>query len=250
MLDKTGQIPLYIQLRDLIQKKIEDGTYPEDTAIPSERELCNMYDVSRITVRQAINLATNEGLLVKRQGKGTYVASRKIVQALEHITLFDQTMAGLGLFPRTSVIEAKTVSATDKICDALEVTKRTPLVRVILLGMADSEPLAVYISYFRPELGALMASRAVEWGSENKPFTSFDLYREVSEDLKPVRARQTFEARLASGRVARYLRLSKPAALFIVESLVEARNDLPVEYRTVYYRADRYKFSITREIIT
>ncbi|MGI6163531.1 MAG: GntR family transcriptional regulator [Bacillota bacterium] len=250
MLDKTGQLPLYIQLKDMIQRKIEDGTYPEDTAIPSERELCNMYDVSRITVRQAINLATSEGLLVKRQGKGTYVASKKIVQALEQITLFDQTMTGLGLFPRTLVIEAKRVSATDKIYNALEVNKRTPLVRVSLLGMADSEPLAVYISYFRPELGALMAQRATEWGSENRPFTSFDLYRDISEGLRPVRARQTFEARLASGRVARYLRLSEPAALFVVESIVEARNGVLVEYRTVYYRADRYKFSITREITT
>lgn len=250
MLDKAGQIPLYIQLKDLIQKKIEDGTYPENTAIPSERALCDMYDVSRITVRQAINLAASEGFLVKRQGKGTYVASKKILQALERITLFDQTMTGLGLFPRTSVIEVKRVSPTDKIYDALEVKKRTPLVRVSLLGMADSEPLAVYISYFKPELGTLMAQRAAEWGSENKPFTSFDLYQDVSEDLKPVRARQTFEARLASGRVARYLRLSGPAALFVVESVVEAENGVPVEFRTVYYRADRYKFSITREITT
>lgn len=250
MLDKTGQIPLYIQLKDLIQKRIEDGTYPEDTAIPSERELCNMYGVSRITVRQAIHLATVDGLLVKRQGKGTYVASKKIVQALEQITLFDKTMTGLGLFPRTSVIEVKRVSATDRIYTALDVNKRTPLVRIVLLGMADSEPLAVYISYFRPELGALMARRATEWGAEDKPFTSFDLYQGISEDLSPVRARQTFEAKLASGRVARYLRLDQSAALFVVESLVEAKNDIPVEFRTAYYRADRYKFSITREVTT
>ncbi len=250
MLDKTGQIPLYIQLRNLIQKKIEDGTYPEGTAIPSERELCNMYGVSRITVRQAIQLATSDGLLVRRPGKGTYVSTRKIVQALEHITLFDKTMTGQGLFPRTSVIEVKTVSATDKVYKALEVSKRAPLVRITLLGIADSEPLAIYTSYFRPELGVHMAQKASEWGSQERAFTSFDLYEGMSHDLRPVRARQTFEANLASGRVARYLRLDEPTALFVVESVAEAETGVPIEYRTAYYRADRYKFSITREIKT
>ena len=127
MLDKTGQIPLYIQLKDLIQKKIEDGTYPEDTAIPSERELCNMYGVSRITVRQAIHLATVDGLLVKRQGKGTYVASKKIVQALEQITLFDKTMTGLGLFPRKMCIRDRTWPLAGAGCKEKAALREQPL---------------------------------------------------------------------------------------------------------------------------
>jgi len=96
MLNKEGHVPLYIQLKDLIQEKIESGVYAEGTAIPSERELCNMYEVSRITVRQAIERAVSEGLLVRRPGKGTYVSARKIHQPLERITSFGTTMTGTG----------------------------------------------------------------------------------------------------------------------------------------------------------
>ena len=249
MLDKSGQTPLYIQLRNLIQKRIEDGVYSEGTAIPSERELCRLYGVSRITVRQAIDLAVNEGLLVRRQGKGTYVETKRIIQALEHITSFDRTMTGFGMFPKTFVLDCKDVIPTDKICSALGVGTGVPVTKLVLLGTADSEPLAVYVSYFIPELGSQMAKRATQRRFENKPFTSFDLYDELNEEFRPAKVKQTFEARFAPAKAAKYLELERPAVVLVVESVVEARANRPLEYRTVFYRAERYKFSITRDII-
>ncbi len=248
MLDKKGQTPLYIQLMNIIQKKIEDGIYPEGTAIPSERELCNMYEVSRITVRQAIQLAVSEGLLVRRPGKGTYVSTRKLVQSLQHITLFDKTLIEQGLFPRTSVIEIKNIMAPTKVYKALDISKRLPLVRITLLGIAESEPLAIYVSHFRPELGEHMAKKSSEWGSQGRAFTSFDLYEDVNNDLCPTRVQQTFEADLASGSVARHLKTDEFTALFTIESVVESRSGLPVEHRIAKYKAERYRFSITREM--
>jgi GntR family transcriptional regulator len=250
MLNKEGHVPLYIQLKDLIQEKIESGVYAEGTAIPSERELCNMYEVSRITVRQAIERAVSEGLLVRRPGKGTYVSARKIHQPLERITSFATTMTGQGLLAKTSVLEAQNAYAPAKVYDILQVSKNTPLVKLVLLGTANSQPLAIYTSYFRPDIGEQMADYALEWAAQGRAFSSFDLYEGMSHELRPVVARQTFEAGLASSMVARHLRLGNPAVVFVVESVAESKTGVPVEYKIAYYRADRYRFSIARKIGT
>jgi GntR family transcriptional regulator len=250
MLNKEGHVPLYIQLKDLIQQQIESGVYPEGTAIPSERELCNMYNVSRITVRQAIDRAVSEGFLVKRPGKGTYVSSRKIQQSLERITSFGTTMTGQGLIAQTSVLEVRNVYASDRIYDILQANKQVPVLRLVLLGTANAQPLAIYTSYFRPEIGQRIADIALDWASQGRAFSSFDLYESIDHELRPVVARQTFEAGLASGKVARYLKLEDPAVVFIVESVAESETGVPVEYKIAHYRADRYKFSISRKIGT
>jgi GntR family transcriptional regulator len=248
VLNKEGHVPLYIQLKDLIQEKIESGVYPEGTAIPSEREFCNMYEVSRITVRQAIERAVAEGLLVRRPGKGTYVSARKIQQPLERISSFGTTMTGQGLVAKTSVPEIETVYATDEVYNMLQVSKDTPLVKLVLLGTANAQPLAIYTSYYKPEIGEQMAKYALEWAAQGKAFSSLDLYGSLTHELRPVVARQTFEAGLASGMVARHLKLDDPAVVFVVESVAQLQTGVPVEYKIAYYRADRYKFSITRKI--
>ncbi|NPV69389.1 MAG: GntR family transcriptional regulator [Firmicutes bacterium] len=247
MLQKDGATPLYLQLKEEIQRHIEEGVYPEGTAIPSERELCQSYGVSRITVRQAIAQAVAEGILFTRQGKGTYVTKRKIDQSLERITGFDRTIAGHGLLPVTSLVEVRRATANDEAASGLGLDRGAPVVKMVLLGMADSEPMALYTSYFTPEVGMAVAEKAVELSRERKPFTSFDLYK-LAGVVRPVRAKQAFEAALATGAVARLLKLRGPAAVFVVTSTVEASDGTPVEYRVVHYRSDRYKFSVTREV--
>lgn len=247
MLQRDGATPLYLQLKEEIKRRIEEGVYRAGTAIPSERELCESYGVSRITVRQAIAQAVTEGVLFTRQGKGTYVAKRKIDQSLERITGFDRTIAGHGLLPVTSLVEVRRAVANDEVASGLRIDRGAPVIKMVLLGMADSEPMALYTSYFPMEIGMAVTEKAVELSRERKPFTSFDLYQ-LAGVVRPVRARQTFEAALASGSVARLLRLDVPAAVFVVTSTAETVDETPVEYRVVHYRSDRYKFSVIREV--
>ncbi|MCR4397696.1 MAG: GntR family transcriptional regulator [Firmicutes bacterium] len=247
MLEKSSPTPLYVQLKELIRRQIENGFYEEGKAIPSERELCRAYGVSRMTVRQAIAEAASEGLLFTRHGKGTYVAKRKIDQALDRITGFDKTMAGHGLLPVTSLVDVRRVPAGEEIAAALKVQKGISVVKMVLVGMANGEPMALYTSYFTPELGVPMGEKAAELSRQGRAFTSFDLYALV-DGTKPARARQTFEAALLRGAAARLLRLKEPTAVFVVTSVVEDERGNPVEYRIVHYRGDRYRFSVTREV--
>lgn len=247
LLDKDSSTPLYLQLKNLLEKQVEEGLYQDGKAIPSERELCQAYGVSRITVRQAIAQAIAEGLLYRRQGKGTFVVKKKIDQSLERITGFEGTIAGQGLLPVTSLIDVSRASATEDVAAALGLEKGSPVVRMILLGLADSEPLALYTSHFAPELGWAMGEKAAELTRQGRPFTSFDLYKHL-DGWKPARARQTFEAALATGRVARLLKVKEPTAVFVVTSVVVSSDGSPLEHRIVHYRGDRYKFSVIREV--
>ena len=80
--DKESRIPIYLQLKELIKERILQGEYRPGQLIPSERELCMQYGISRMTARQAIGELQNEGYLYKLQGKGTFVSSGKIEQNL------------------------------------------------------------------------------------------------------------------------------------------------------------------------
>ena len=78
--------PIYLQLREVVRNKIEEGEYPPGTAIPSENELSEMYGVNRLTVRNAMDALVNEGLLKRIQGKGVFVVGNRIERDLD--TLF------------------------------------------------------------------------------------------------------------------------------------------------------------------
>src|SRR5699024_11697021 len=101
MLLRDTSVPLYEQLKDIIEHKINSNEYKVNEQIPSERELGETYDVSRVTVRQAIALAEKEGLVSKVHGVGTFVAKPKIKQQIEEITDFASTATQLGVDERT-----------------------------------------------------------------------------------------------------------------------------------------------------
>ena len=100
-----GATPLYIQIKDKLQRQIEAGTFAVGDRLPSERELAEEYKVSRMTARQALQLLQQTGLTQTQVGKGTYV-NRKIDQDLRDLTSFTQEMANRGLQPSSRVLLA------------------------------------------------------------------------------------------------------------------------------------------------
>src|SRR5699024_586858 len=91
-IDPTSSTPLYTQLVEVLRDKIQSKELVPGGKLPSERELCEIYDVSRITVRNAISRAENEGLVERIQGMGTFVATTKYKQSLSEVKSFAATM--------------------------------------------------------------------------------------------------------------------------------------------------------------
>ena len=130
MLDKRSYLPLHQQLKAAIEDRILSGEWLPGTQVPSERELCEQYHISRITVRQALAALVMEGRLVRTQGRGTFVASPRIEQQLTQLTGFTQDMQARGKRPSAQVLEAGSISALPNVACALKIKVGENVIRL------------------------------------------------------------------------------------------------------------------------
>lgn len=239
-------VPLYIQLKELILNQIKDGTLVSGERLPSERELCEKYNVSRITVRQALNELSTEGLIYRSHGKGTFVSETKVEQQLISITPFQHSLLNKGFKPKTKILDYKTLPNSYKISKQLEISLSEEIFQLNLLGLNDEVPMVYYSSFFEYEFGLKMKDIALTFVQEGKSFSTLDLYKYLPEQTLGV-VNQTFEASIADGTISSILNVKKGSPILIVESLIYSSEDIPLECRTSIYRGDKYKFSIIRK---
>ncbi|MBI5578864.1 MAG: GntR family transcriptional regulator [Deltaproteobacteria bacterium] len=247
MLNSQEATPLYQKLRDILRKQVEDGRYLPDHAIPSERDLCQQYQISRITVRQAIAEMINEGILYRKQGKGTFVARRKVNQGLSRIVTFSRTVMDIGMKPSTRILFHGLLPAGLEVASILKLPDAGQVLKMVLLGQGDDHPLVVYESYFPPRVGKKMLKEATTREKQGLPFSSYDLYGR-NTGLYPARVSQTLEAVAADNLQARMLEVPKATALLRVTSIFTTRDHSPLELRRALYRGDYYKFNVVRDL--
>ena len=248
-LSNRSPISLYVQLKDLLAQDIRDNKLKPHDQIPSERELCEKYNLSRTTVRQGISLAISEGLLYRIQGKGTFVAEAKIDQGLVRLTGFEETVLGRGLTPSMKVLEAQLMTADVQITSLLGLPFGSDIASFKLLGIANSTPLVIFHYYLPADLGT-DAIELVKGYEKEIGWFSFTRYYRKQKKIDLGVARQTFEASVANQDQADLIDLPVGSALFKVTSIIYTRQDKPIELRHAFYRGDRYKFNISRDVIS
>ncbi|HHV65798.1 MAG TPA: GntR family transcriptional regulator [Peptococcaceae bacterium] len=239
-------LPLYLQLKELIAKQIKEGILRPGEKLSSERELCERYGVSRITVRQALNDLDKEGLIYRTHGKGTFVAQPKVEQELFTITPFQNSLLKKGFKPRTKLLEYQVIPNSYRISKTLNIPLVEQIVQLKLLGLDEETPMAYYNSYFPLDLGLKMQKLAEQASSEGESFTALDLYKKIPE-LKLGTISQTIEASIADSYIANILAIKKGSPIFIVESIIYTDKDEPIEMKTAVYRGDKYKFTVIRK---
>lgn len=240
---------LYIQIKNRIKKQILTGQFKIGDKIPSERELCLLFGVSRITVRQAINEAINEGLLFTVQGKGTFVADYgdyKISQGLSRITPFKESLSGAGLSAGTRLLGHQIQPVDLNLGKILNIDPGKMVFVLKLLGVANDEPVVFYQSFYDTKLGMEIHRKAQEKVEKGMVFSTLDLYQDT--ELAPYYADQTFEALNADQSLAEILQIQVGTALFLITSIIYSKKNLPIEYKKAFYRSDKYKFHIRRSL--
>lgn len=239
---EQGMQPKYYILKRKIIEKIDQEEFKANEMIPSERELIERYDVSRITVRKAIDELVNEGYLYKVQGKGTYVKSDEYSQNLISITSCTQDVVNLGMTPGRKVISASIVQADRKRCHTLELSEKDKLFRLERVYYADDEPINHTVTYLPYKLFP---------GIEKFDFSKDSLYKVLEEhyETKITKAKRSVEAILAKDEIADYLDVKEgiPILLFgcITYGIVNGK-ELPIENFKCCYRSDRFKFYINQ----
>ncbi len=248
-LSNRSPVSLYVQLKDMLAQEIREQKLKPHDQIPSERELCEKYSLSRTTVRQGISLAISEGLLYRIQGKGTFVAEAKIDQGLVRLTGFEETVLGRGLTPSMKVLEAQLITADVQVTTLLGLSLGVDIASFKLLGIANKTPLVLFNYYLPAELGQEAIRLLSNYESQHGWFSFTRYYRE-SKNIDLGVAQQTFEAVVAKPDQAELMELEQGSALFKVTSIIYTRQSKPIELRHAYYRGDRYKFNISRDVIS
>lgn len=234
------KIPKYYVLKRELIHKIEEEELGPDSPIPSERELMEQYQVSRITVRRAIDELVTGGFLYKIQGKGTYVKGDDYSQNLFAITSCTDDVRRLGRNPSKKVTVSEIVPADAKRARLLHTTVGENLFRLERITMADGEPLNYTVTYLPQKLFP---------GIEKYDFNSQSLYELLQKEygVKFAKSRRTIEAVRTEEEIAEYLDIDEqmPVILFGSTTYGEVQGkEQPIESFTCYYRTDQYKFYI------
>jgi GntR family transcriptional regulator len=233
-LEKGSQNPLYRQLMRRLKNDVAVGVYPAGGRIPSEQALCDRYGVSRVTVRKAMLDLVQEGLLVRRQGKGTFVADARLTRDLQHITSFSDACAGMGRTASSRVIELGRELARREDVERLCVSADAEVIQLCRLRLCDDEPVMVEYNRFPVACDFL----------EREPLTGslYDLLR--AHGLVPSRAIHDISLGHATPTVSRHLATSVGEALMILDETVFDQNDRPLHTSRQWIRGDKFTFRI------
>lgn len=229
-LDPGGSLPLYQRLQRAIREAIEKRILSPDDALPAERQLATELDVSRITVRKAIDGLVAEGLLVRKQGSGNFVAAR-IEKNFAKLTSFSEDMRARGRTPRSEWLRQSEGTVTPEEALTLRLSPGTPVYRFHRLRFADDTPMAI-------EYATIVASALPGLASVQN-----SLYEALERaGHRPVRALQRLRALLLDAEQAKLLNAQEGDAGLLVERLGFLRDGEAVEFCQSYYRGDTYDF--------
>ena len=218
----------YLQVRDYLRILAGQDLGPGDP-VPSERELCDRFGVSRMTVRQAVDALVVEGMLQRVQGSGTFVARPK-VDLQVRLTSFTEEMRRRGMTPSVRHLRAEQVPADPTVARALEIAPGDAVVHLHQLRLADEEPMSVEHTW-------LSAGLVPGLLDENPPTS---LYLELeSRGLLPTWGEDTVDAGDADVEEAQLLGIP-PGRSVLRISRRAFSGDLAVEYSRSVYRSDRY----------
>lgn len=240
MIDHNAPIPAYIQLMNHFSAAIAQGEYAPGDKLPSESAMCRDFGVSRTTVRQALQLLTQQDLIFSVHGRGSFVKMPAINSELTKITSFGQVLQQKGLSGYTHIRgydphtgEAHPVLGANVAC--LE-----------LLGYITNAPAVYYRSCFSTQLGDKMWQAAQAAAQSNTAFSTYDLYDRIG--VPRARVEQTIRAVNATEDLAAILNVPTGMALITLDSVYFAPDGTALEYKTGYYRSDIYLFNLQRDI--
>lgn len=240
VLDKTVPIPLYYQLKNIIQTEIDAGNYRPDELIPTEDELTQAFHISRTTVRQAISDLVQEGRLYRIKSKGTFVAHNKINQDfIVRLEPFNDQILKQKKIPKTEVLELNIVPASPQVAAALHLKNNEKVIYLHRKRFADNCPIVVVQTYLPYAQCAFLM---------DCDFTVESLYNAMEKynaSYKIRYVKRVIEAAKASTINARYLEIKTGEPILLFTSIGYNQADIPLEYSTAYYRSDCNKFEIT-----
>lgn len=226
--------PLYLQLKNTIKGLIDSGEISKGEKILSEHELCEKYQVSRITVRNALSELENEGYLIKKQGKGSYATKPKIFRPLVDSIGFTESCKNAGLESVSVVLKREILPMNDLMQQSLLLDNDDKIIYIQRLRYAGGEPLMLENNYYSYKQYEFLM---------HEPLTG-SLYELLA--TKGIICNQSLNTIItvtsANGDIAQLLQVSIGAPLFVMDGIMGDSDGHPVHYSVQYVVGEKYSF--------
>jgi GntR family transcriptional regulator len=234
-----GPVPLYQQVEKIIRAKIAHGEFETGTALPSEQELMESFDVSRTTVRQALKLLAEDNTIVKVQGKGNFVSQPKIQQELVSLQTISEVLTGAGFVPevRVSGVELDP-DVPPHVLVQLQLEPGEPITRVRRRHFVEGEPIAYAVIYL---------SGRFNWRFSANELTHTSVYSWLEEqtEIQVDTGYQVIKAKAAEADVAEALHLDLGTPVLHVENTSTTADGVPIEHTEFYFPSERYALTVS-----
>lgn len=228
-------VPLYVQIAESLLERIRVGELVPDQRLPSERELSKSLNVSRMTLRAALRVLDNKGLLVRRPGDGTYVAKPKIERQAAKLVPFTESMRSRGYQTRARLIVFERRLAEVSVANKLKVPVSAPVYYFQRLRLINKEPVLL-------ETCTMPIYRFPDLEKHDLEARSVYEILETEYSIMPHHSEQSLEAVSATDFEAELLGLEPGTPLMLERRLAFDKDGYPLEYGHDLYRGDRFRF--------
>ena len=238
VVDKTTPIPLYFQFKNILLDMMKEEKLLPGDMIPTEFELCDIFGISRTTVRQALTELVNENRFYRVKGRGTFVAQDKINQDfIKRIESFKAEMERKGYTPSTRIIAFEVVEAPIEVAVALNLPVHTDVISLKRLRSADNEPIVIAQTY----LPYSSCKNVLDYDMNNQ-----SLYKILSKNIntKINKVVRNIEAVIPTKEDCELLEITKTTAIQVFHYIGYNKFETPIEYTVSRYRGDKNIFTI------
>lgn len=233
-------VPLYTQIREILRARIFDGTYKAHEQMPSESELMRSFEVSRITVRQALGDLQKQGLIFKIHGKGTYVSQPKAFQNLAKLQGFGEAMSSMGYETFSKVINFRVFPADKTVAKKLDLAENEMVAEIRRVRYLNRSPISLDVSYLPRQVGERLIK---------EDLTNRDIFLILENDYGYAldQAELQIEAMLADESLGRLIQLEEGSPVLRIERLTFTADNQPLDFEYLYYRGDAFQYRLRIE---
>lgn len=241
-MDLKEGIPLHKQISDWLKQEINNGELEKNEKLPSENDLSDKFDVSRVTVRRALQTLENEQLIYRCQGLGSFVSDQRTHQSFSFLNDFSEELAGSGLKPSSKLLSFGHENIKDKkgILSYLDIRNKEIAVKIERIRLGNGEPIAYDTTWMPVFYGQLID------GFDLENITIFNILENEFE-IPIEKGCYRIESTVADDKLATHLKVEKNTPLLLINRIAYTIGDKPVYFQKRYYRNDKIVFEIMTE---
>jgi GntR family transcriptional regulator len=235
-IDKNSNIPYYLQIKEIIKKRIKRNIYQRETLIPSENELSKEFGVTRATVRNALKELQKEQLIYTEKGKGSIVKGTRIKQSLMEFYSFgrrfeqnSEELEGI-----SHIVSSKEIKCPEDVSNILKLNNKSKVYEIMKVRCIEDEPVIVEISYIPKKIFPDLFDNDMEH------FSLYDIL-EFRYKKRITKSREYIQPMVSGIKESELLNIEKGSPIFLVERITYSNNEI-IEYRKSIIRGDKYVF--------